>query len=59
MLTFAVLDINNIVENIIIADSLEIAEDATKATCIQYDDTNPAYIGWEYNGTTFVDPNAQ
>jgi hypothetical protein len=59
MLTFAVLDINNIVENIIMADSLEIAENATKATCIQYDDTNLAYIGWEYNGTTFVDPNAQ
>jgi len=59
MLTFAVLDINNIVENIIIADSLEIAEDATKAICIQYDDTNPAYIGWEYNGTIFVDPQVQ
>jgi len=59
MLTFAILDINNIVENIIVADSLETAENVTKAICIQYDDANPAYIGWQYNGTTFVDPNAQ
>ena len=59
MLTFAVLDINNIVENVIVADSLETAESVTRTTCIQYDETNPAYIGWQYNGTTFVDPNAQ
>lgn len=59
MLTFAELDANNIVTNILVADSLEIAESVTRATCIQYDDTNPAFIGWKYNGTTFVDPQAQ
>jgi hypothetical protein len=59
MLTFAVLDANNIVENVIVADSLEIAESVTRTTCIQYDETNPAYIGWKYNGITFVDLNTQ
>lgn len=56
MLTFAVLDANNIVVNVIVADSLATAEQLTGATCAQYDDNNPAQIGWEFNGKSFVDP---
>lgn len=55
MAFFAVLNNNNVV-NTIVADSKEIAEAATNATCIEYDSENPAYIGGTYNGTTFFPP---
>ena len=43
-MNYAVIE-NNIVTNIIVADTLEIAEQATGKTCIQYTDANPASIG--------------
>lgn len=54
---FAVLN-NNIVENIIIADSREDAEIVTRATCIEYTDENLAAVGWTYDQETgkFVSP---
>ena len=52
MATFAVID-NNIVTNIIVADTKEIAETVTGSTCVEYTDENPAGIGWTYNGSTF------
>ena len=55
MATYAVLNGNN-VENIIVADSLEIAETVTKKTCVEYNDSNPAGIGWTYDGTKFIAP---
>jgi hypothetical protein len=33
---FAVLDENNIVTNLIVAESLEIAEEINNTTCIEY-----------------------
>ncbi len=39
MTTFAVID-NNIVENIIVADTKEIAEKVTGKECIEYSDNN-------------------
>ena len=53
MATFAVMA-GNYVSNIIIADSKEIAEEATGELCIQYDEKNPAHIGWQYDGEKFI-----
>jgi hypothetical protein len=48
---------SNIVVNVIIADSKEIAEDITKKTCINID-TQYANIGNLYIDGTFIkDPN--
>ena len=47
MARFIVLE-NNIVENIIIADSLNDAELATGKTCIEQTPDNPAAIGFPY-----------
>ena len=43
----------NIVQNIIEADSLEVAEAVTGLTCVEYTDDNSAVIGLSYDGTTF------
>ena len=55
MKNFAVLN-NDIVANTIVADTKEIAEQITNATCVEYDKTNPAGIGYKFNGTTFIEP---
>ena len=55
MATYAVVK-ENIVENVIVAQSLEIAQEITGNTCIEYTDENPAAIGWAYDGTKFVTP---
>jgi hypothetical protein len=52
MATFAVLDHEDNVSNVIVADSLEIAEDVTGKTCIPCDSTQ--FIGGHWNGTEFV-----
>jgi hypothetical protein len=52
MANFAVLNQTNVVANIIVAETQEIAEDVTKATCIEYTDANPAEIGWIYDPVT-------
>ena len=52
MANFAVLDETYVVTNIIVAETQEIAEDVTQATCIEYTDENPAQIGWIYNPET-------
>jgi hypothetical protein len=52
MANFAVLNQTNVVANIIVAETQEIAEDVTKATCIEYTDENPAEIGWIYDPVT-------
>jgi hypothetical protein len=58
MATYAVLNGDN-VENIIVADSLEIAETVTEKTCIEYNDSNPAGIDWTYDGKKFVAPTTE
>jgi len=52
---FAVIE-NNIVTNVIIAESKEIAELVTELTCIEYTIENPACIGWGWDGTNFIAP---
>jgi hypothetical protein len=55
MAKFAVIE-NGIVQNVIIADTKEIAEEVTGLTCIEYTSENPAYIGLGFDGTTFEQP---
>lgn len=56
MKNFAVLNENNIVENIIIAESKSLADELTGKNCVEYDSTNPAHIGGTYDGSTFSNP---
>lgn len=58
MATYAIVE-NNLVRNIIVADTLEIAQEVTGKTCIEYNDTNPAGIGWTYDGEKFVAPQPE
>lgn len=53
--TFAVLN-GNIVSNVIVADSKEIAEEITNLTCVEYTLENPAGIGWTYADGVFTAP---
>lgn len=55
MKNFAVLN-HSIVENIIVAESKEIAEQVIGKTCVEYTSDNPAHIGLGYDGTTFEQP---
>ena len=55
MNNYAVI-VGNLVTNIIVADSKEIAEEVTNATCIEYDETSPVGIGWTYDGTALTPP---
>lgn len=56
MANFAVLDEYNKVINIIVADSLEIAEQVTGLSCVEYTDQNPAVIGLGYSNGVFENP---
>ena len=55
MAIYAVLS-GDSVANVIVADTKETAEYITGTTCIEYDETNPAGIGWTWDGTTFTAP---
>ena len=55
MANYAVIK-DGIVNNVIVADTKEIAETVTGLTCIKYTDENPAGIGWTYDGAEFIAP---
>ena len=56
MANFAVIK-NNILSNLIIADSLEIAESVTGNKCVEYNEENDyVFIGSTYDGTSFIPP---
>ena len=55
MANYAVIK-DGIVNNVIVADTKEIAETVIGLTCIEYTDENPAGIGWSYDGTNFSAP---
>jgi hypothetical protein len=57
MATFAVIS-GKSVNNIIVADTKEIAEEVTGSVCIEYTEENPAGIGWTWDGTNFINPFA-
>jgi len=52
MANFAVVR-DNIVVNVIVADTLEDANQATGLTCVEYTDEFPAGIGWIFDGEVF------
>jgi hypothetical protein len=54
-MNFAVI-IGDKVENVIVADSKEVAEAIVGSLCIEYTDENPAGIGWTYDGINFIAP---
>jgi hypothetical protein len=47
---------NNKVENIIVCDSIELAEVLTGKECVQYTNSNPANIGLGYVDGVFEQP---
>ena len=47
---------NGYVVNVITAESLEIAQQATFNQAVEYTEENPAAIGWAYDGTKFIAP---
>lgn len=56
MALFAVIE-ENIVTNVIIADTKEIAEQVTERTCVEFEDTRyQPGIGWTYDGSSFHQP---
>jgi len=51
MVNFAVIDSNKVV-NTIVADTKEIAEEATSKLCVEYTDESPARIGLGWDEAT-------
>ena len=56
MAKFAVINQNNYVINVILADSKNDAELLTNYTCIEYTDENSAGIGDSWDGEKFIKP---
>lgn len=56
MANFAVI-VDNIVENVIVAENKESAEQIIGKTCIEYTDENRIGIGWIWDGINFINPN--
>lgn len=56
MKTYAVIE-NNLVANIIVADSLELAEKVTSSVCVYITEaTGNAHVGLKYENGTFEQP---
>lgn len=55
MANFAVIE-EGIVTNILVADSLEIAQDVTGKVCVEYTSENPAKMGLGYADGVFEQP---
>jgi hypothetical protein len=51
--------VGNPVQNLILADTKEIAELITGQSCIEYTDETPVNIGWTYDGTQFINPQEE
>ncbi len=47
---------NNTVENVIVADSLEIAEAVTTRTCIENTNNQLIAVGYTWDGENFIAP---
>ena len=55
MANFAVIE-NGIVTNVIVADSLEVAQEVTGKTCVESTVRNSASIGLGYSNGVFEQP---
>lgn len=58
MAVFAVLQ-SNLITNVIVADTQEIAEMVTELSCVEIPEGNFAGIGWTYQDNKFVEPVIQ
>lgn len=56
---YAVVESNNVVSNIIVADSVQDAEELTGKLCIQYSSTDSVGIGYVWDGTSFNLPQSE
>jgi hypothetical protein len=58
MANYAVID-NGTVINVVVADSLEVAQEATDRTCIESTDENPITIGWFWDegANAYIQPS--
>lgn len=54
MAIFATLNHENIVDNVIVAETKEIAEDVTGKTCVPCEGTQ--FMGHIWNGSEFIAP---
>lgn len=54
--TFASIS-NGIVHNLIMAETLEIAEAVTNLTCVEYTDPETVGKDWVYDGNVFTNLN--
>ena len=55
MANFAHIKDNKVV-NILVADTLEIAQEVTGATCIEYAEGTSVGAGYTWDGTKFIEP---
>lgn len=55
MTNYAVIH-NNTVSNIIVADTLTIAEEVTQTSCVALEEGQVIAIGMTYDGKTFTTP---
>jgi hypothetical protein len=58
MKNFAVLNEDNVVENIIIVESKSLADELTGKNCVEFNHDNPAHVGGTYDGSSFSNPFA-
>jgi hypothetical protein len=58
MATYAVVE-NNLIINVILADSKEIAEEITQKECIEYTEENPLGVGyyWSQDHNKYIMPS--
>jgi hypothetical protein len=55
MKNFAVIDNDNTIVNLIVAESIELAENHTGLKCVEYDiDAQCLDLSWSYDGEVFV-----
>lgn len=54
-MTHAIIDQNNIVENIIVWDGVTPWSPPEGSKIVKYE--GEVHIGWKWNGTNFADPN--
>jgi hypothetical protein len=58
MSNFAIIE-NGVVVDAIVAASQEIASEVTGKTTVLIPEDSLAGVGWGYDGSSFVDPNAE
>ena len=60
MKSFAVIE-DNVVTNVIVAETLEVAQEVTGQQCVEYDDVKVSGIGYTYDPIKdeFVVPTAE